>query len=103
MSSLKNETVYLSNKFKSEISIVPDSFKLIFTLFPKILFYSTMHHHIDDWGNIKGNLTKFGLGLLSMSFDFLFITQHYVLYRDRSEREQVQNSETSSDSDVNKA
>lgn len=33
-----------------------------------------------DWSAFTGNPVKFGLGLISMIFDVLFIVQHYVLY-----------------------
>lgn len=35
-----------------------------------------------DWSGILGNPTKLGLAVVSMSFDLIFITQHYLLYRD---------------------
>lgn len=35
----------------------------------------------DEWGLIFGDPTKFGLGLFSVVFDILFMTQHYCLYR----------------------
>ncbi|XP_055885936.1 cystinosin-like isoform X4 [Biomphalaria glabrata] len=38
----------------------------------------------DDWDSIFGNVTKFGLGLVTIVFDSLFIFQHYVLYRENS-------------------
>jgi cystinosin len=38
-----------------------------------------------DWTEVTGNPAKFGLSLLSMLFDVLFIVQHYVLYRDRKD------------------
>lgn len=38
-------------------------------------------YNYNDWIQIFGNFTKFGLGLFSISFDLLFITQHYILYR----------------------
>ena len=34
-----------------------------------------------DWSGITGNPLKFGLGFVSILFDLIFITQHYVLYR----------------------
>ncbi|KAL3103411.1 hypothetical protein niasHS_002597 [Heterodera schachtii] len=34
----------------------------------------------NDWSAFTGNPVKFGLGLISMLFDILFIIQHYVLY-----------------------
>lgn len=56
-----------------------------------------LNFNYDDWGNIKGNLTKFGLGLLSMSFDILFIIQHYVLYRNREDKDRIQSSSSDDD------
>lgn len=35
----------------------------------------------NDWTGFYGNVVKFGLGLVSMIFDILFIIQHYILYR----------------------
>lgn len=35
----------------------------------------------DEWRLIFGDPTKFGLGLFSIIFDIVFITQHYCLYR----------------------
>ncbi|XP_052868429.1 cystinosin homolog [Anopheles cruzii] len=37
--------------------------------------------NFDDWGSIGGDPVKFGLGIFSILFDFVFIFQHYVLYR----------------------
>ncbi len=34
-----------------------------------------------DWSGITGNPVKFGLGNVSIVFDLLFMTQHYILYR----------------------
>jgi cystinosin len=34
-----------------------------------------------DFSGIVGNPAKFGLSLLAMGFDVLFMVQHYVLYR----------------------
>lgn len=38
-------------------------------------------YNYEDWSSLFGNFTKFGLGFISISFDLLFMTQHYVLYR----------------------
>ncbi|VDK75927.1 unnamed protein product [Anisakis simplex] len=38
----------------------------------------------DDWSAFYGNPVKFGLGLVSMIFDIVFIIQHYVLYRNKN-------------------
>ena len=37
----------------------------------------------NDSSGIFGNLAKLGLGVLAMSFDVLFMFQHYVLYREQ--------------------
>ncbi len=34
-----------------------------------------------DWSGLTGNPVKFGLGNVSIVFDILFMTQHYILYR----------------------
>ncbi|KAK3308954.1 uncharacterized protein B0T15DRAFT_123987 [Chaetomium strumarium] len=34
-----------------------------------------------DWSGITGNPVKFALGNVSMFYDLIFMTQHYVLYR----------------------
>jgi cystinosin len=42
-----------------------------------------------DWSGISGNPVKFGLSSVSLVFDIIFITQHFVLYgavEERSER-----------------
>ncbi|KAE8253750.1 hypothetical protein A4X13_0g3671 [Tilletia indica] len=33
-----------------------------------------------DWSSAIGDFSKLGLGLISIGFDLIFITQHYVLY-----------------------
>ena len=40
----------------------------------------------DDWGSIFGDPTKFGLGLFSIVFDLIFMTQHYILFRKSSKK-----------------
>lgn len=37
-------------------------------------------HNMGDWTGITGNLAKFCLGFVSVVFDLMFITQHYILY-----------------------
>ncbi|KAK3373928.1 PQ loop repeat-domain-containing protein [Lasiosphaeria ovina] len=34
-----------------------------------------------DWSGVTGNPVKFALGNVSMFYDLIFMTQHYVLYR----------------------
>ncbi|KAF9956921.1 hypothetical protein BGZ70_009701 [Mortierella alpina] len=38
-----------------------------------------------DWSGISGDPVKFGLGFLSIAFDLVFMTQHYILYRNRED------------------
>ncbi|XP_071343457.1 cystinosin [Trachinotus anak] len=47
----------------------------------------------DEWKLIFGDPTKFGLGLFSVVFDILFMTQHYCLYRRSSQYEAVSEQE----------
>ncbi|CAG8529572.1 13908_t:CDS:2 [Ambispora leptoticha] len=35
----------------------------------------------NNWSGISGDPIKFGLGLLSILFDLIFMIQHYILYR----------------------
>ncbi|KAM4739896.1 LOW QUALITY PROTEIN: cystinosin [Anableps anableps] len=43
----------------------------------------------DEWKLVFGDPTKFGLGLFSVAFDIVFMTQHYCLYRQRAQYEAV--------------
>lgn len=52
----------------------------------------------DDWKEIFGDFTKFGLGAISLSFDILFIFQHYIFYRNSVSYE-PQNSVLDDDDD----
>ncbi|CAG5129560.1 unnamed protein product [Candidula unifasciata] len=49
----------------------------------------------DDWESIFGNVTKFGLGVVTIFFDTLFIIQHYCLYRNKSDYETLKDEEIS--------
>ncbi|XP_015430264.1 PREDICTED: cystinosin homolog [Dufourea novaeangliae] len=49
-------------------------------------------YNYDDWESIFGDPTKFGLGFFSVAFDVFFIIQHYVLYRDRKEYDEIPGS-----------
>lgn len=50
-----------------------------------ILQMCLIAYNYDDWSSIFGNFTKFGLGLISILFDILFMVQHYCLYRNKEE------------------
>lgn len=39
-----------------------------------------------DWSGLIGNPVKFALGQVSMVYDVIFFTQHYVLYRETSHK-----------------
>ncbi|XP_041358650.1 LOW QUALITY PROTEIN: cystinosin-like [Gigantopelta aegis] len=52
-----------------------------------------LSYNSDDWNSIFGDPTKFGLGLFSVLFDILFITQHYCLYRGRDPYESIQDKD----------
>lgn len=34
----------------------------------------------DQWSGVTGNPAKLGLAIVSLCFDVIFITQHYLLY-----------------------
>ena len=51
--------------------------------------FPTAFCSLDEWGLIFGDPTKFGLGLLSILFDVVFMVQHYGLYRHSREYEPV--------------
>ncbi|SAL99160.1 hypothetical protein [Absidia glauca] len=36
-----------------------------------------------DWSGITGDPVKFGLGFVAIAFDLLFMSQHYIFYRER--------------------
>lgn len=40
-------------------------------------------YNYDDWGSILGSPTKFGLGLVTIIYDIIFMIQHYILYKIR--------------------
>jgi cystinosin len=38
---------------------------------------------LEEWSGITGNLAKLLLGFVSITFDTIFMLQHYVWYADR--------------------
>jgi cystinosin len=42
-------------------------------------------YYAGDWSGISGDLVKLGLGLFSIFFDLIFMTQHFILYRNRED------------------
>ncbi|XP_031350330.1 cystinosin homolog isoform X2 [Photinus pyralis] len=46
-------------------------------------------HNYDDWVSVFGNPSKFGLGFFSIVFQFMFIAQHYILYRPTKHRDLI--------------
>ena len=47
-------------------------------------------HNSRDWDSLTGNPTKLGLAGVSLVFDFLFLAQHFVLYRNKEPYQQIQ-------------
>ena len=47
-------------------------------------------HNSSDWDSLTGNPTKLGLAGVSLVFDLLFLTQHFVLYRNKEPYQQIQ-------------
>ncbi|CAM1508422.1 Fc.00g052700.m01.CDS01 [Cosmosporella sp. VM-42] len=59
-------------------------------------FLSVAQQGIDsylqgDWSGITGNPVKFALGNISIIYDAIFISQHYVIYRHADERRSGEN------------
>ena len=52
-------------------------------------------YNYDDWKTFLGDFTKFGLAVLSILYDLIFITQHYILYREPSYRQLDEETEES--------
>ena len=48
----------------------------------------------DQWSAIFGNFTKFGLAVVSIVFDVLFLVQHYVLYNEKVQHATMTKSNT---------
>ena len=42
----------------------------------------------DDWESIFGDPTKFGLGVISIAFDLIFMFQHYCLFWGKQPRDE---------------
>jgi cystinosin len=53
-----------------------------------------------DWSGLTGNPVKFGLANISLLFDIIFITQHYVLYGAVEEKGERERREASANQDL---
>jgi cystinosin len=49
-----------------------------------------------DWSGITGNPLKLGLANISMAFDVVFITQHFILYRGQDDASAIPDDEDDS-------
>ncbi|KAK5614512.1 hypothetical protein CRENBAI_020667 [Crenichthys baileyi] len=58
-----------------------------------ILQMITQSYNNDEWMLVFGDPTKFGLGLFSVAFDIVFMTQHYCLYRQSAQYEDISEQE----------
>jgi cystinosin len=47
-----------------------------------------------DWSGITGNPVKLALGNISIFFDLIFITQHYILYKDSDSKTEDAEADT---------
>jgi cystinosin len=41
---------------------------------------------MNDWSGITGNPAKMALSVVTISFDVIFLVQHYILYPDAEEK-----------------
>jgi len=48
---------------------------------------------LNDWSGITGNPVKLALGNISMFFDIIFMTQHYILYPSREKALSIEETE----------
>ena len=48
-----------------------------------ILQMVILAYNFNDWLSILGDFVKFWLGAISISFDVIFLLQHYILYRSK--------------------
>lgn len=48
-------------------------------------------YNFDDWYSLIGNFTKFGLGVASITFDVIFMVQHFCLYRGNKPSDNMEN------------
>ncbi|CAG8502426.1 8214_t:CDS:2 [Paraglomus occultum] len=77
---------YLNYKRKSTVGWSIHNIALDFTGGTLSLLQLILDAYLaNDWGGISGDPVKFGLGFVSLSFDLLFMVQHYILYRDRND------------------
>jgi hypothetical protein len=42
---------------------------------------------LNDWSQVIGNPVKFGLGFVSLSFDTVFMIQHWILFPQAREQQ----------------
>ena len=56
---------------------------------PKLLLHTTgpnFFFFLDEWNSIFGDFSKFGLGVLSIVIDVMYMFRHYVLYATRQHK-----------------
>lgn len=54
---------------------------LVGGVFSLVQMFLVAYNH-NEWNSIFGDITKVGLGILTLIFDFIFMFQHYVLYNE---------------------
>lgn len=55
-------------------------------------------YFMKDWKGVEGNFIKLGLGVISGTYDVIFIIQHYILYRSNIDDEKIWQHEMGSSS-----
>ncbi|KAL5266460.1 hypothetical protein ACHWQZ_G003750 [Mnemiopsis leidyi] len=75
--------VYMNFRNKSTEAVSIYQFLLDFTGGAlSLIQMGLIAYNYDDWKTFLGDFTKFGLAILSIFYDLIFITQHYILYRE---------------------
>jgi len=88
--------IYINYRNKSTAAVSIYNFLLDLTGgFLSLVQMVLIAYNYNDWMSFIGDFTKLGLSLLTILYDFIFIFQHYVLYKDAHPYFNIENSGTS--------
>jgi cystinosin len=77
--------IYMNWRRKSTVGVNIHNFILDFMggflSITQLVMDAVLAH--DGFGAVVGNFSKFGLGVLAICFDIVYLVQHYILYPDR--------------------
>ena len=73
---------YKSTKGWSIGYVLMNFFGSLFSLMQMILFSI----NYNDWLSIVSSITTFGLAIVSIGFDLIFLVQHYILYKNNRQQ-----------------